>query len=139
MILTQNNERWRSKSTATGQGGIESPEFDKSVNYVEIGQRIRSCRLRTKTSQEKLAELAGISTSFLGGIERGEEILSLETLFRIANALRQPVSRLLLNANRNDSVLGIYDAVEEMSRSGDDKSVLLLNLLALLIDNSEKW
>ena len=38
-------------------------------------------------SQEKLAELADLSRNFIGTVERGEDTISLDSLFRIAQAL----------------------------------------------------
>jgi transcriptional regulator with XRE-family HTH domain len=75
----------------------------------------------------------------ISSIERGEEILSIETLFKIANALQITTAALLLNANRDNPALGLCDAVDELSRFDSDKSRLLLNLLVTLIDNSNKW
>lgn len=135
MILTQNNEQWRD----TGQEGFISTETNKSVDYTEIGKRIRAQRLKNQLSQERLSELAGISTSFLGSVERGEEILSIETLFKLANALRVPVSWLLMNANSADRAAGLHDAVEGLSQSDGNKNSLLLNILMLLADNADKW
>ena len=43
----------------------------KSIDYTEIGQKIRQTRISHSYSQEQLAELSGISTAFLGHIERG--------------------------------------------------------------------
>ena len=43
----------------------------KSIDYTEIGQKIRQSRIAHSYSQEQLAELTGISTAFLGHIERG--------------------------------------------------------------------
>ena len=60
-----------------------------------LGGRIRRERKRTGLTLETLSELAGISTSFLGYLERGERMASLATIERIAEALRIAPSRLL--------------------------------------------
>ena len=52
-----------------------------------IGQKVRFYRKAAGLRQEALAEAAGISTNYLGMIERGEKIPSLETFLAIANAL----------------------------------------------------
>lgn len=52
------------------------------VDYVALGQRIRSHRCALHLTQEELAERVGISASFLGHIERGSRVLSVETLWR---------------------------------------------------------
>ena len=57
---------------------------DNIVDYKEIGQRVRKLRREKDITQEQLAELAGISCSFVGLIERGEKVLSVETLARLS-------------------------------------------------------
>ena len=59
----------------------------KSIDYTEIGHKIRQSRIAHSYSQEQLAELTGISTAFLGHIERGTRAMSLETLVSICSVL----------------------------------------------------
>lgn len=63
--------------------------------YIMVGKQVRQLRLQRKLTQEQLAERAGISTSFLGHIERGSRKLSLETFCRIARALDCTANDLL--------------------------------------------
>ena len=65
------------------------------MKYEELGRRIRQQRVLAQLTQEKLAEQAGISLSFLGHIERGTRKASLETLVALSNALRVSPSMLL--------------------------------------------
>lgn len=58
-----------------------------AVDYMAIGKRIRDIRMYEKLTQEKLAEMAGISTGFLGHIERGTRIPSVCTLYSICAVL----------------------------------------------------
>ena len=51
----------------------------KEINYVQIGQKIKNLRNEAGLTQEQMAERCEISTSFLGHIERGTRMLSLET------------------------------------------------------------
>ncbi len=52
-----------------------------------IGRNIRKYRLEKKLRQEDLAERANLSINYVGAIERGEKIPSLESLITIINAL----------------------------------------------------
>ena len=52
-----------------------------------IGKNIRKYRLMKKYRQEDLAEKAGLTTNYIGMVERGEKIPSLETFINILNAL----------------------------------------------------
>jgi transcriptional regulator with XRE-family HTH domain len=53
-----------------------------------VGQQIRVYRKQAGLSQEKLAEKAGLSYKYLGEVERGVVNVSLDTLMRIAKALK---------------------------------------------------
>ena len=57
------------------------------MNYESIGKNIRAYRMRKKMRQEDLAELAGLSVTYIGMVERGEKIPTLETIIKILNAL----------------------------------------------------
>lgn len=66
------------------------------IDCKAIGRRIREQRISRKYTQEMLAELAGISTSFVGHIERGEKIASLETMARICMVLDESMDYILM-------------------------------------------
>lgn len=51
--------------------------------------KIRNIRLSLKLNQQKLAEMSGLSTEYIGKIERGEATnIGIETLEKIAKALK---------------------------------------------------
>lgn len=52
-----------------------------------IGKNIRKFRLARKLRQEDLAEKTDLTTNYIGMVERGEKIPSLETFIKIVNAL----------------------------------------------------
>lgn len=57
------------------------------MDYAVIGERVRIRRKALGITQEKLAEMVDVSTSFIGHIERGTRKLSVETLFKVCKAL----------------------------------------------------
>lgn len=59
-----------------------------------IGQRIRNYRTQQKLSQEKLAELSGCHPTYIGQVERGEKNATLESIEKIAGALKIPLAQL---------------------------------------------
>jgi transcriptional regulator with XRE-family HTH domain len=73
------------------------------VDYKDFGQRVRTMRRNNNLTQEELAEKAGISTSFLGHIERGSRIASLETLVALCNILKT-TPQYLLGASLDDDL-----------------------------------
>lgn len=60
-----------------------------------IGMRIRETRKRLRLTQEEVAECSGIALSFYSAVERGAGNPSVESLVKIANALRVSLTELL--------------------------------------------
>ena len=58
-----------------------------TVNYQDLGLRVRDARKAKHLTQEQLAEKVGISSSFMGHIERGTRIASIDTLVSVCNVL----------------------------------------------------
>ena len=67
----------------------------RELDYRKMGMRIRQVRKAKGWSQNELAEKCGISMSFLGHIERGTRIMSMETFANICNALDAGADELL--------------------------------------------
>ena len=65
------------------------------LNAELVGQVIQSKREQKKLSQEVISGLAGIGRTHLSAIERGERKPTLETFFKIAEALNIRPSVLL--------------------------------------------
>lgn len=60
-----------------------------------FGDRLRNLRRRQGLSQEKLADLAGMHRTYVGGVERGERNISLLNLVALARGLQVSVSELV--------------------------------------------
>jgi len=60
--------------------------------FVKLGWQIKKIREDKNFTQQKLADKVGIHLSYIGNIEIGAKQPSLETLFRIAEALGVKVS-----------------------------------------------
>lgn len=65
------------------------------MDYQDMGARIRAARRAMGMTQEALAEALGISASFLGHLERGTRVASLETLVALCNTLHVSPEHLL--------------------------------------------
>ena len=73
------------------------------IDYKDFGRRVRTLRRKLSLTQEELAEQVGISASFLGHIERGSRIASLETLVLLCNTLKAS-PQMLLAASLDDGI-----------------------------------
>ena len=65
------------------------------LDYGKIGDRVRMRRKCCGLTQEQLAELINRAPSFVGHIERGTRIMSLETLYALVLALECSADELL--------------------------------------------
>lgn len=66
-----------------------------SMDYVDLGKRVRARRTALNWTQEHLAQEIGVSTSFIGHIERGSRKASIDTLVMLANAMQISTDELL--------------------------------------------
>ena len=68
-----------------------------SEKYITLGLKIAYYRRKAGFTQEHFAELIGKSVSFVGQVEGTGTVrgVSLETLFKIAQVLKVPPSKLL--------------------------------------------
>ena len=57
------------------------------MDYEKMGLRIRKQRKEKNLTMEQLAEMIDVSLSFLGHIERGTRVASVETLAKLCKVL----------------------------------------------------
>jgi transcriptional regulator with XRE-family HTH domain len=68
---------------------------------VVLGNRIRELRRKKGFSQESFADHCGLHRTYMGGIERGEHNLTIQTALTIARGLGITVSKLLSGIDRH--------------------------------------
>ena len=72
----------------------------QQLDPVLVGTVIARYRLQRGITQEVLSGLSDIGRTHLSAIERGERKPTLETLYRISNALDVPMSDIVLAIER---------------------------------------
>lgn len=93
-----------------------------------FGERLRNLRKSRNFSQEELAGKADIHPTYIGVIERGEQAPTLDTIEKIANALKINVKDLFIfSEEKNDRITGEIIA----SLSGKNSKMLqkILNII----------
>lgn len=86
----------------------------RELDYGDMGMRIRQIRKAKGWSQNALAKKCGISMSFLGHIERGTRIMSLETFVNICTVLNAGADELLWGvAAPSNAVLEMWNLSEK--------------------------
>ena len=95
------------------------------MDYVLLGKRIRAARLAAGLSQERLAEMVGLTSQHISHTEVASTKISLPALVKISNALNTSVDKLLSD-NVHDSkhhVLGDFQLLIE-DCDGDEAYVI---------------
>jgi transcriptional regulator with XRE-family HTH domain len=64
----------------------------------EFGARLRQARAAAELSQEGLAARSGMHRTYVGSVERGERNISLDNIYRLADALGMDVRDLFGSA-----------------------------------------
>lgn len=80
--------------------------MNEILNYMALGANIRKYRKASHLTQSGLSRLVGISTSFLGYVERGTRKLSVDTFIKIAHALSVSANDLLETATPQPVAIG---------------------------------
>ena len=95
----------------------------QEMDYINMGMRIRHARKAKGWSQGELAKQCGISMSFLGHIERGTRIMSLDTFVAVCDALGTKADELLRGVPQptDDGLKDMW----ERSRSEDMDSYIM--------------
>jgi transcriptional regulator with XRE-family HTH domain len=79
-----------------------------------IGRRIRHLRNVQQMTQEQLGQKAGLSYKYLGAIERGEKNAPIETLIKIAAALKVELHELFIFDHETEDIKELKRKIDEM-------------------------
>ena len=69
--------------------------MDKKVIIDLLAENIRLQRLKNRLTQDKLAELSGISTKYINSIEAGKVNPSIVVVINICNALKMDLNKII--------------------------------------------
>lgn len=69
--------------------------MDTIISSIEIGMKIKECRLKAGLTQERLAELVGVTFQQIQKYENGTTKLNTDRMQTIAAALSVPVTQLI--------------------------------------------
>ena len=104
------------------------------MDYVDMGKRVRKQRQLIGRTQQELAERIGVSTSFVGHVERGTRKASLETLVALSNALGVGVDYLLAGS--------LQSSPDEENPSGamdPNRRLVIREILTTLQEHLSDW
>jgi len=99
------------------------------VNYKEVGKRIRNARSDKKITQEKFAEMLGVSTGYISQIESGQKCFNLKRLKETEKILEKPTS-YFIDGTEKDSNGYLIDEIEEIIKTIDEEKIKMIKDLA---------
>lgn len=107
------------------------------VDYKGIGSRVRLARRNLELTQEEASERCDITASFYGNIERGDKIMSVETLMKISKALNVSTDYILFGDDRPNGST-VVELVEFLQKNSEpkqfEKYVEIMKTLSTIID-----
>ncbi len=101
------------------------------MDYRQLGVRVRQQRELNGLTQSQLAKQVGVSSSFIGHIERGEKKASVETVVALCNAMEISPS-VLLQDSLSDAVMRSQLSIDEENKD------LMEGLMHLVREHSRK-
>jgi len=86
-----------------------------------IGRRIRDLRKAQNMVQEDLGPKAGLSSKYVGAIERGEKNAPIETLIKIATALKVELHELFIFDHETEDTKELKTKIDAMLKDASKK------------------
>lgn len=103
-----------------------------------LGQRIRFYRKQKKISQEKLSEMSDLHPTYIGQIERGEKNPSIESIYKISQALKIPLAVLLEKIDEYDIPSDDYSLYYEQ-KPNDNIPLKIYELISLESQKNQEY
>lgn len=98
------------------------------IDAKAMGQRIRKEREKLDLSREKLAEIIGISSYYIGQLERGERQMSLSVLVKISNFLHMSLDYIVFGKTSHDTSF-VSEAYSVYKTSNDKQKGEIYDLI----------
>lgn len=103
----------------------------------EIGERIRISREDANYTQERLAEIVGVSVQYISDLERGVSGASVYTLSKICRSLNASCDYVLMGRETDSDPLHMIE-FDRLLRLAPEKKRALVNIMNLFLDATLK-
>ena len=99
------------------------------IDYISVGQRIKSMRKQAKLSQERLSEILNYTPHYIYQIESATRKPSINALYRISNYFNVPIDFIIkgYTFSNDDSLNALLQSFTQEQRDS------LYNALNLII------
>lgn len=106
------------------------------MDRVVLGKRIRDERIRSGLTQEQTAENIGVSTTYIGLVERGERSITLEKLILLAKCFHVTVDFLLQDFISPTSTFQDKQLQSLWNSASTEERDLILSILKSILNHS---
>lgn len=100
-----------------------------------IGKRIKELRSQKKWNQQTLADKVGVTTTYIGQIERGEKIPRVELFVDIVNALEVSTEEILGGVVENGYKVRMSKYVEKAGRVSPERRDMAFRILDIVLED----
>lgn len=109
-----------------------------AMDYRSIGLNLRKIRVQNKLRQEDIAERANLSVNYVGAVERGERLPSLETFIALLNATGCSADIVLSDVLKNGYVIKNSILSEKLKMLRNDDLECIYEVLDILKKHSKR-
>lgn len=103
-----------------------------TINYEELGLRIKELRIDKKLTQDNLAQMVDINVSHISNIENNHTKVSLPVLFSIANALNVTIDYLLARQYNNCDLALDNAILKSLQNCDSEKKERILKMIEII-------
>ena len=115
---------------------LGAPSFHSSINYEELGNRLRAYRIGASLVAEDVAEQLGVSRAVIYRMEQGK-IVKIETIERLAQLLGTSMASLLgVEVEYYSTALGFLERMRQIEE-GAERIVAHFEPISLLLASDE--
>ena len=106
-----------------------------------IGLKVRGFRTKRDLTQEGLASMSGLHTTFIAHIESGRKVCSIKSLNKIASALGMPIHLFFTGEAGSPEI--VYDQptrkiISMVNERTDAEKEMIISIAASLFRKSKK-
>ena len=104
------------------------------IDFSSIGKNVRKYRKQRGLTLEALAEKVGLSTNYVGALERGEKALALKTLINIVDALDITADMVLCDVTKNGYKVKSSVLTEKLEALSPSEREKILQMVDIMLD-----
>lgn len=108
-----------------------------AIDYKLLGSRLKSARIKTGYTQEKVAEIINVSTTYISRIENGTTHINLPRLDELCTLFNTTMVYALSGVSENSNDYLEPEFCELLKDSSPDEKVKAYQIIKIAFDKKE--